>query len=403
VENVRISLARGRAARARAPAGWAWRAWSVGLLLALLGLPLGSAGAQGQVTFTLNIKSAFAHTLPDGDTQRAASLFKDQTFLVLGRTADNLWVKLDYSGARTDVWIPVSIGTIGGNLKDVPVMAASQPAVTPPSATPAGTASGVPAQGPPAPASPAVDPGYQPVDEPIIPTLSPTALAIYQRGLAMGNNPRAFSKIGDCQSVVPYFLAAFDYGLYNLGPYSNLQPAIDNFAGSWARDSVTSNRGFNVATVFVPVWADPKRCETNETPLACEFRINRPSIAIITMETWWGGDASGYESYLRGIIEFSIAHGTVPILATKADNIEGNGAINQVIVKLAKEYDVPLWNFWAAVQPLPDHGLINDGFHLTWARNFFDQPAIMQNAWPWRNLSALQAIDAVWRQASGQS
>jgi hypothetical protein len=27
----------------------------------------------------------------------------------------------------------------------------------------------------------------------------------------------------------------------------------------------------------------------------------------------------------------------------------------------------------------------------------------MQNAWPWRNLTALQAIDAVWRQASVNS
>ena len=93
----------------------------------------------------------------------------------------------------------------------------------------------------------------------------------------------------------------------------------------------------------------------------------------------------------------------MPILGTKADNIEGDGGINQVIVKLAKEYDVPLWNLWAAVQPLPNHGLINDGFHLTWARNYFDQPDIMENAWPWRNLTALQAIDAVWRGASGHS
>ena len=118
------------------------------------------------------------------------------------------------------------------------------------------------------------------------------------------------------------------------------------------------------------------------------------------METWWGGDPAGYESYLWAIIEFSIAHGTVPILGTKADNIEGDGSINQVIVKLAKEYDVPLWNYWAAVQPLPNHGLIFDGFHLTWARNYFDRPDVMQNAWPWRNLTALQAIDAVWRQAN---
>src|SRR5437868_2085586 len=72
---------------------------------------------------------------------------------------------------------------------------------------------------------------FQP-DAPVIPAVSQTARDIYARGLAMGNNPRAFSKVGDCQSVVPYFLAAFDYGpnMYNLGPYTDLQPTIDNFA-----------------------------------------------------------------------------------------------------------------------------------------------------------------------------
>ncbi len=58
---------------------------------------------------------------------------------------------------------------------------------------------------------------------------------------------------------------------------------------------------------------------------------------------------------------------------------------------------MPLWNFWAAVQPLPERGLHPDGFHLTWERPFFDQPTTLQNAWPVRNLTALQSIDAVWR------
>jgi hypothetical protein len=378
VENVWISLTR--------PA-WVRRVLSASVLLVFLALPLSGAAAQGPVTFTMNIKSAFAHAQPDLASQRAASLFQGNTFVVNGRSADGLWVRLDYAGARTEAWIPISLGTLGGDLNSVPV------------AAPTDTSSNAPASGPDA-TQPAAPLGFQP-DEPVIPTVSQTAREIYQRGLQMGNNPRAFSKIGDCQSVVPYFLAAFDYGLYSLGPYGNLQPAIDNFAGSWSRDSITSNRGFNVATVFVPVWSDPKRCLKNESPLECEFRLNRPSMAIIIMETWWGGDPAGYESYLRGIIEFSIAHGTVPILGTKADNIEGNGSINAVIVKLAKEYDVPLWNFWAAVQPLPGHGLINDGFHLTWARNYFDQADIMQNAWPWRNLTALQAINAVWQGVNG--
>jgi len=375
------------------------RALAAVVLLVLLAVPLSAAAATG-VTFTLTRNSAFAHVSTDLGSQRAASLFKDRVYAVTGRTADNLWVRLDLAGLRTEAWMLVGFGTISGNLNSVPV---TVPSVVNPAAlggTPTPTSvPGVGASG--VVTTTAVTPlpagAYFPTGLPVIPTISQTARDIYQRGLTLGNNPNAFSKIGDCQSVVPYFLAAFDYGNYALGPYAALQETIDHFSGSWARESIATNRGFNVATVFVPLWADPKRCARNESPLACELRLNRPSFAIITMETWWGGDPSGYESYLRRIIEYSIGRGTVPILGTKADNTEGNGSINGVIVKLAAEYDIPLWNFWAAVQPLPNHGLLNDGFHLTWERNYYDKPDNLNLGWPIRNLTAAQAIEAVWR------
>jgi hypothetical protein len=358
--------------------------FTVVLLLALL-VPLERAAeAAGPLTFTLTLRSAFARTVPAFNGQRAASLFQGQSYPATARSADSVWVRLAMAGVPTETWIPVSYGTLSGDVASLPVAAA---AVAAPGATPA------PGQ------APAVAvPSFQPTN-PILPTVSQTARDIYQRGLQMGNNPRAFSKVGDCQAVPPYFLAPFDYGVgaYQIGPYGHLSEAIAYFSGSWARQSIAANSGFNVATVFVPLWADPQRCQRNESPLACEYRLHRPSIALISMETWWGGDPSGYESYLRRIVEYTISRGTVPILATKADNIEGNGSLNAVVVKLAAEYDVPLWNFWAAVQPLPERGLHPDGFHLTWERPFFDQPAALEKAWPVRNLTALQAIDAVWR------
>ena len=85
----------------------------------------------------------------------------------------------------------------------------------------------------------------------------------------------------------------------------------------------------------------------------------------------------------------------LPILATKADNLEGDNSINQTIVRLAGEYEIPLWNFWLAVQPLPNHGLQKDGFHLTLAGPYLDDVTHMKAAWPWRNLTALQALNAV--------
>lgn len=242
---------------------------------------------------------------------------------------------------------------------------------------------------------------------PIIPEVSQNARMIYQRGLELGNNPHAFSKIGDCQSISTYFLSYFDRsGFYNLGDYSSLQETIDWYAGSFSRDSLAVKGGFNAAAVLSPLRADPKQCNPKENPIACEFRGHRPSLVIISLEEWWAGHPENYEAYMRQIIEYSIQQGVVPIIATKADNLEGNNLINQTIANLALEYDIPVWNFWLAVQPLPNHGLIAfnssgevDLFHLTHSEGyyFYNDPSGTQSGWSVRNLTALQSLDAVRR------
>jgi hypothetical protein len=221
---------------------------------------------------------------------------------------------------------------------------------------------------------------------------------VYQRGLEMGNDPKHFSVIGDCQNVSSYFLAVYDKpGEFSLGEeYAYLQPTIDYYQGSYSRKSLAVRGGFNVAAVQSPLRADPKSCNKNESPLDCELRTWRPSVVFVSMETWWSEKpAEVYGTHMRHVIERILATGAVPIIATKADNLEGDNSINETIAQIAYEYEIPLWNFWAAVQPLPNHGLSPDNFHLTFARNFFDDPERMKNAWPWRNLTALQALDAI--------
>ncbi len=240
---------------------------------------------------------------------------------------------------------------------------------------------------------------------PIFPTeISERAKEIYQQGLAMGNDPTHFSKLGDCQNITTYFLAIYDTeDQYTLGDeYAGLQETIDYYAGSWSRESKTVKGGFNVASVFNPIFSDKEVCENNEIPLACEMRLNKPSIVLISMEEWWNGDTSRYESYLRKIVDAVIANGALPILATKADNLEGDNGINRAIANLAYEYEIPLWNFWAATQPLPKHGLLQDGFHLTHGLYDYTDPIELKQGWVQRNLTALQVIDAVRRGLGGQ-
>lgn len=234
---------------------------------------------------------------------------------------------------------------------------------------------------------------------PAVPTgVSDAMRDVYQFGLEQGNDATHFSVIGDCQNVSSYFLSVFEKpDEYNLGDeYAYLQPTIDYYQGSYSRESVAVKGGFNAAAVISPLRSDPKVCNPNESPLDCELRIWKPSIVIVSMETWWSQKPEEeYEKYMRKVLDRIIETGAVPIIATKADNLEGNNAINNTVAKLAYEYDIPMWNFWAAVQPIPDRGLSDDGFHLTFARNFFDDPKRMENAWPWRNLTALQTLDVV--------
>jgi hypothetical protein len=233
---------------------------------------------------------------------------------------------------------------------------------------------------------------------PIIPSVSQAAIEIYLKGLELGRDPHAFSKIGDCQNVSSYFLSPFAYpSAYRLGPYTSLQETIGWFqeTESFTRESLAVKGGFNVAAVLSPLRADPKACEPGESPLVCEIRLHNPSFAIISMETWWSGQPDAYEKYMRQLLDYTISQGVVPILATKADNLEGENQINKALAQLAWEYDIPLWNFWASVQNIPGQGLTDDGFHLTLGTYFYDDPINSATGWSLRNLTALQALDAV--------
>ncbi len=229
---------------------------------------------------------------------------------------------------------------------------------------------------------------------PVVPSVTGRAIEIYRNGLTMGLDPGAFSKVGDCQSVKAAFMGYLDLGNYPdtlKVNYPNLQETIDHFKGHFNTDGQAVRGGFNAAAVLSPLWADPQVCLPGENPLDCELRLTRPIIVIIRMEIWWDGrTATQYEQLMRRILDDIIDHGAVPILATKADNVEGDNSLNLTTARLAYEYDLPLWNFWASVQDMPNHGLDtkpphNDGFHISTA------------AWNVQSFTGLQALDSVWR------
>ena len=252
-------------------------------------------------------------------------------------------------------------------------------------------------------------------DFPVIPAISATARAIYQAGIAAGHNPRVFSKLGDCMTENPYFLVTFAQGQYDLGQYDDLQAVLDHYkgvparSGAWDKDSfatvgLASASGFNVAAPLDATWADPKWCHGGESPSACEYRVAGPSVALIMFGTNDVGltDAASYDFFLRSLIQQTIDSGVLPLLSTfptRPENPDKSLLLNQIVVKVAEDYDIPLVNLNRALEPLPNHGVNPaDTIHMSVPpdgrvdRFTADD---LQYGFTMRNLVTLQALAAV--------
>ncbi len=232
---------------------------------------------------------------------------------------------------------------------------------------------------------------------PVIPTVSENAREIYLRGQALGNNPHAFSIFADCLSLPRTFMGVYSDDVASIAALpTSLQETVAWFAGSFYRENPTVKSGSTVASLLWWGWHENKYgCLASESPVQCELRIHKPSFVIIQIGTH---SVDKNKEYMGKILEQLIEAGVVPILGTKADNTEKDMHVNREYAELASEYNIPLWNFWAAVQSLPNHGL-----HLT-----EEDPALYlgdlyltEAAKEVHRFSALEALDAVWRGVSG--
>jgi len=229
------------------------------------------------------------------------------------------------------------------------------------------------------------------MDLPILPAPDTNIRAIYEKGLALGNDPGAFSIFGDCQARPGEFFGMYetdDALVAGLSP--ELQEAVAHFNGSFNRESSTAQDGTTPGALLWDQWHRGQfGCEFGETPVLCELRVHRPSFVIIQIGSHF---ESRNTEYLRRVIDQLLEQGVVPILATKADNREKDNRVNRDMAMLAAEYDLPLWNFWAAVSGLPNRGLytrqdrpLQGDIYLT-----DDAKAIHRE-------TGLQVLNIVWR------
>jgi len=221
---------------------------------------------------------------------------------------------------------------------------------------------------------------------------------IFASGQVLGRNARAFSKVGDSTIENPHFLARFDSGPYNLANYAYLQPVIDYFHGSFSRQGMAVRRGLHSWSVLNPAWADKDNCEPNESPLACEFRLNNPSLVLIRLGSNDVGAPELFKQSVQNVISYSIENGVVPIIGTKADRHEGPGNINNNILReLAASNNVPLWDFDLVADTLPNHGLASDDdthMSLFYAHDY-SLPEAFTKGHAVHNLTALIVLDRI--------
>jgi hypothetical protein len=243
---------------------------------------------------------------------------------------------------------------------------------------------------------------------PLVPAITDRARAIFARGQALGLDPRAISKIGDCISDNRHFLSPFGWGDYNLGGNTALQPVIDHFAESLASDSLAAYDGLVTSATLDPLFANPLACLPGETPLRCEYRVRQSSFAIIMFgaQDLLFANPDEFDRNLHQIVHETIEAGVVPILSTFPGNLDRwDDAIilNRVVVQIALDYDIPLMNLWRALDGLPNHGLESDGRHLsppvTHSGDLTGEN--LRRGYPLRNLVTLQALDSVWRAVQG--
>jgi hypothetical protein len=220
---------------------------------------------------------------------------------------------------------------------------------------------------------------------------------IFNRGRALGRDSHAFSKLGDSLIANPHFLTGFDTRPYDLADYEYLQPVIEQFAGSYERYGVAIHAGLHSWVIFDPMWANKEWCQPNEDMVACEFRLNNPTVLLILMGSNDAGAPDNFAYNLRKVVEFSIENGVLPVLTTKADRFEGPENTNNIIIReIAAEYAIPLWDFDLVADSIPDRGLKEDRVHLTPFDEFdYTMPEAMQRGHGVHNLTALMVLEAI--------
>lgn len=333
-----------------------------------------------------------------------ATLTAQTTMTLTGRNTDASWVQASVNGVVG--WIYAPLVQADTTISTLPVVEA--PPLTAETTTNANAPAAVDTT---STASPPTS---------VVSGVGVRSQQIYARGQQMGNRANVFSKVGDSISTSPEFLYPVGVGGLRLGGYSYLQPTVDYFStatarthNSFANDSIAVRSGWTTFDILSPANSRAGVCQPGETPLECEYRVVRPAFALImigTNDIRHGVTLATYQANLQQIVTISIEMGVVPVVSTVPfinDGVNGGrvAAFNNAIRSIAAANAIPLWDYYAAIEGLPNYGLSSDNVHPS-SEPQTAQTAIFEGyyltfGYNMRNLTALQVLDVLRRQVAG--
>ncbi|NLX09254.1 MAG: SH3 domain-containing protein [Chloroflexi bacterium] len=302
---------------------------------------------------------------------------------LIGRNTAGSWVQAEIGETG---WLFTAMLRVSGDISSLPVIAAPGPE---PGAGP-GAAGGV------------------------VSGVGSRARQIFLRGQALGNRRDVFSKIGDSITASPAFLYPIGVGAVQLGDYGQLQAVINYFSRTTARDhnsfantSLAARSGWTSGDLLDPARSYSELCLPGEMPLVCEYRVTRPAVALImvgTNDAMRGVGGDEFRWRLGVIVQTSSDMGVIPVLSTIPPNLNGVDVslYNSIIASVASQAGLPLWDYYHALEGLPNSGMSGDGYHPSLPPNGetgIFTPDYLRAGYTMRNLTALQVLDAVWKGA----
>ncbi len=322
------------------------------------------------------------HIFPSSESEPTAVVDPGSALTISERTQDGEWLNVESGEGKTG-WMMIEFAQVITDLETIPVL------------------------------DEFADLPQDPIE--FTPAVIKRIRKIFQAGQELGNRADVFSKVGDSITAAPHFMSPIGAGLYNLGDYQYLQGVINHFLPTAARDesssfdniSLAAGVGWPAHAAIDATFADPNLCETGESPLVCEYRLVKPAFALIMFGT---NDVSRfdtelYKGNLQQIVDTSIKMGVIPIISTIPNRIGFEDKVtdfNDVIQETGVRFSIPVWDFYSAMQVLPDGGLTVDGTHPSIpphgekgsadfrAKNLYYGYVI-------RNLTGLEMLDAVWK------